>query len=153
MRIIYDGFTTEEMENVFNNNTTIYPSTDGHAWLCTDMDVFNELDNRFKFKEADVYAIDLETYIRNQYEDEYFDYLGCDICLADYAECVLHFVDDTGLEGKDWDKTIDEHIKAYVMTEVRFQVDEALKKMVDAGWDLSELTDLVEYATRYGSQK
>lgn len=149
MRVVYNDWITEEMEAAFKAEETIYLSSDGEAWLFTDMEVFNEMNQKFQFDvdlddREHVYNVDIENYIKNTYEENEFDYLGCRIQLADYYECVLDCIEYNGLDGNDWDKTIDDWIKADVMTEVREQVTESLSKMVDVGWDLTELIGLTD---------
>ena len=39
MRVIYNDFITEEMERIFNEEGTIFLSSDENAWLFTDMEV------------------------------------------------------------------------------------------------------------------
>lgn len=144
MRVVYNDWITEEMETAFKAEESIYLSSDGDDWLFTDMEVFNQMNERFQFNvdlddREHVYNTDLEHYIYNRYEESYFDYLGCNIHLPAYTDCILELIDNIGLEGKDWDKTIDANIKWRVMLEVRERVEESLHKMFDSGWDLTEL--------------
>ena len=157
MRVVYNDWITEEMEVVFKAEKTIYLSSDGEAWLFTDMEVFNEMNQKFQFdvdlpNREHVYNVDIEKYVINTYEENEFNYLGCSIQLADYYECISDHIEYNGLDGDDWDKTIDGWIKAYVMTEVMEQVKESLFKISNAGYDLSELCGLAEYVMKETSK-
>ena len=158
MRVIYNDWITKEMEAAFKEQETVYLSSTGNEWLFTDMEVFYDMNEKFHFdmeteEREHVYNVDLEKHIYDKYEEDRFEYLGCNIELSDYAECVMETVEFNGLEGNDWDKTVDEWLKASVMTEVREQVTESLSQMIKSGWDLSELKGLVERATRYSGKE
>ena len=42
MRVVYNDFITDEMEEAFKEESTVYLSSDGSAWLFTDMEVFKK---------------------------------------------------------------------------------------------------------------
>ena len=151
MRVIYNdsGIFTNEMKECFNAEETIYLSSDGEAWLFTNMEVFNEMDNKFQFKnKRDIFPIDLETYIRYQYEEIELNYFGFDICVADYREIVLELIENGYLDiyNNNWDKGIDEHIRDAAMEGLRIEMEETLVKMIDDGWDINELKDAISNA-------
>ena len=49
MRVVYNDFITDEMEKAFKAESSVYLSSDGSAWLFTDMEVFKKMDKKFQF--------------------------------------------------------------------------------------------------------
>lgn len=146
MRIVYNYCTTEEMEEAFKAEPTIYLSSDGDEWLFTDMEVFSQMDKKFQFEieteeRERVYNVNVEDYIYNRYEEDRFDYFGLNIDMSDFNELVAQVVDSNPgiLCCEGWDKVIDEHIKAAVMTNVMEEVREIISKLINDGWDVTEL--------------
>ena len=151
MRVIYNdsGIFTNEIKECFNADKTIYLSSDGEAWLFTDMEVFNEMDNKFQFKnERDIFPIDLETYIKNKYEDIQLDYFGFDLWIEDYGELVLETIENGCLDicNNNWDKAIDEQIRCAVIEGLRIEMEYVLVRMINDGWDINELKDAIPNA-------
>ena len=151
MKIIYAGNLTEEMENAFKNETTCFLSSKEHAWLFIDMDVFNDIDGRFQFEieteDKDfIYPRNIEEYLECEYEEDYLNYLGSNLHLSDYAEITAEMVED--LEGElcnnNWDETLDRWIKTQAMTGIMIHVEKTLQKMINDGYDISQLFGLAE---------
>ena len=153
MRVVYDDLITDEMREAFKEESTVYLSSDGNAWLFTDMEVFDKLDKKFQFdvetdERESVYNVSIEEYINNQYEEVELNYLGIHIDVVDYDEFVLEVIDnnENDLCCEGWDKVIDGWIKASVMTGFAAEVEDTIVKMIDDGWDISELKEVVDSA-------
>lgn len=153
MRVVYNDFITDEMEKAFKEESTVYLSSDGSAWLFTDMEVFKKMDKKFQFdldtdEREHIYNVDIEEYINNQYEEVELNYLGIHIDIVDYDELVLEVIDnnENDLCCEGWDKVIDGWIKASAMTGFAAEVEDAIVKMIDDGWDISELKEVVDSA-------
>lgn len=153
MRVIYNFSITDEMEEVFKKEETIYLSSDGEKWLFTDMSVFDEMDKKFQFdvdteKKQHAYWVDMEGYINNQYEEENLTYFGLRINMTDYDELVLELIDNNQYKlcCEGWDKVIDEWLRACTMEGIRMGVEDIVCQMIDDGWNISELKDAVSNA-------
>lgn len=151
MRVVYNDFITEEMEEVFKAESSVYLSNDGDAWLFTDMKVFDKMDKKFHFDiETDerehVYNTDIQSYIYNTYEESVAKYFGFDIELSEYDEDVALTCESCieSLCNNEWDKTIDAWVKCDVVMEMRERVREILQTMIEDGYDLTELKGIVE---------
>ena len=160
MRVIYNDFITEEMERIFNEEGTIFLSSDENAWLFTDMEVFNEVDKEFQFdietdERESIYPIDLDTYLRNKYEDKYLNYFGFDICIADYSEIVLEAIENDWIDlyCENWDKNIDEYIKVAALDGLKFEMEETFIGMIDDGYDIDQFKDIVSNAMSIRDKK
>ena len=153
MRVVYDDLITDEMREAFKEESTVYLSSDRNAWLFTDMEVFDKLDKKFQFdvetdERESVYNVSIEEYINNQYEEVELNYLGIHIDVVDYDELVLEVIDnnENDLCCEGWDKVIDGWIKASAMTGFAAEVEDSIVKMIDDGWDISELKEVVDSA-------
>ena len=154
MRVVYDDLITDEMREVFNTEESVYLSSDGSAWLFTDMKVFNKLDKKFQFdvetdERESVYNVSIEDYISNTYEETVAEYFGFDIEFAGYDVSDVCEDNVSDLCNNEWDKTIDAWMKADVILEIKIEMQETLKKMLHDGYDITELKTVVEDVTRW----
>ena len=154
MRVVYDDLITDEMREAFNTEESVYLSSDGSAWLFTDMKVFNKLDKKFQFDvETDerepVYNVSIEDYISNTYEETVAEYFGFDIEFAGYDVSDVCEDNVSDLCNNEWDKTIDAWMKADVILEIKIEMQETLKKMLHDGYDIAELKTVVEDVMRW----
>ena len=156
MRVVYNDFITEEMEEVFKAESSVYLSSDGDAWLFTDMEIFNKLDKKFKFnteteERERVYNTDIQGYIYTTYDGTVAKYFGFDIELSEYDEDVALVCENRikDLCNNEWDKKIDAWVKFDVMTEIRIRVEKNLQDMIKDGYDLTELKGIVEEVLKY----
>lgn len=155
MKITLNEWFTEEIEKELKAEKTCYPSEDGNWWLFTDMDVYDRISKKYRFdeelEERDGYRIwyeNIEGYIKLQYEGEYVDCLGVSVYMGDYAEITAEvFEDNPGLLCNDrWDKVIEEHLKAQIMTGIKVELIDSLVNMIQEGYDLFELKSAIEMA-------
>ena len=149
MRVVYDDLITDEMREAFNTEESIYLSSDGSAWLFTDMKVFNKLDKKFQFdvetdERESVYNVSIENYISNTYEETVAEYFGFNIEFAGYDVSDVCEDNVGDLCDNEWDKTIDAWMKADVILEIKIEMQETLKKMLHDGYDIAELKSVVE---------
>lgn len=149
MRVVYNDFITDEMEEAFKEESTVYLSSDGSAWLFTDMEVFNKMDKKFQFdldtdEREHVYNVSIEDYISNTYEETVAEYFGFDIEFAGYDVSDVCEDNVSDLCNNEWDKTIDAWMKADVILEIKIEMQETLKKMLHDGYDIAELKTVVE---------
>ena len=149
MRVVYDDLITDEMREVFNTEESVYLSSDGSAWLFTDMKVFNKLDKKFQFdvetdERESVYNVSIEDYISNTYEETVAEYFGFNIEFAGYDVSDVCEDNVGDLCNNEWDKTIDAWMKADVILEIKIEMQETLKKMLHDGYDIAELKTVVE---------
>ena len=154
MRVVYDDLITDEMREVFNTEESVYLSSDGSAWLFTDMKVFNKLDKKFQFdvetdERESVYNVSIEDYISNTYEETVAEYFGFDIEFAGYDVSDVCEDNVSDLCNNEWDKTIDAWMKADVILEIKIEMQETLKKMLHDGYDIAELKTVVEDVMRW----
>ena len=154
MRVVYDDLITDEMREAFNTEESVYLSSDGSAWLFTDMKVFNKLDKKFQFDvETDerepVYNVSIEDYISNTYEETVAEYFGFDIEFAGYDVSDVCEDNVSDLCNNEWDKTIDTWMKADIILEIKIEMQETLKKMLNDGYDIAELKSVVEDVMRW----
>lgn len=154
MRVVYDDLITDEMREAFNTEESVYLSSDGSAWLFTDMKVFDKLDKKFQFdvetdERDEVYNVSIEDYISNTYEEMVAEYFGFNIEFAGYdvSDVCEDNIDD--LCNNEWDKTIDSWMKADVVLEIKVEMQETLKKMLHDGYDIAELKNVVEDVMRW----
>ena len=149
MRVVYDDLITDEMREVFNTEESVYLSSDGSAWLFTDMKVFDKLDKKFQFdvetdERESVYNVSIEDYISNTYEETVAEYFGFNIEFAGYDVSDVCEDNVGDLCNNEWDKTIDAWMKADVILEIKIEMQETLKKMLHDGYDIAELKTVVE---------
>ena len=149
MRVVYNDFITDEMEEVFKDGSTDYLSSDGSAWLFTDMEVFKKMDKKFQFgletEERDyVYNTNIESYISNRYSDAVADYFGFDIALSEYDETDVCEDNIECLCNNEWDKKIEAWIKADVVLEIKERMREVIRDMLHDGYDITELKGIVD---------
>ena len=149
MRVVYDDLITDEMREAFNTEESVYLSSDGSAWLFTDMKVFNKLDKKFQFdvetdERESVYNVSIEDYISNTYEETVAEYFGFNIEFAGYDVSDVCEDNVGDLCNNEWDKTIDAWMKADVILEIKIEMQETLKKMLHDGYDIAELKTVVE---------
>lgn len=149
MRVVYDDLITDEMREAFNTEESVYLSSDGSAWLFTDMKVFNKLDKKFQFdvetdERESVYNVSIEDYISNTYEETVAEYFGFDIEFAGYDVSDVCEDNVSDLCNNEWDKTIDAWMKADVILEIKIEMQETLEKMLHDGYDIAELKTVVE---------
>ena len=154
MRVVYDDLITDEMREAFNTEESVYLSSDGSAWLFTDMKVFNKLDKKFQFdvetdERESVYNVSIEDYISNTYEETVAEYFGFDIEFAGYDVSDVCEDNVSDLCNNEWDKTIDAWMKADVILEIKIEMQETLKKMLHDGYDITELKTVVEDVMRW----
>ena len=154
MRVVYNDFITDEMEEAFKEESTIYLSSDGSAWLFTDMEVFKKMDKKFQFdvetdERESVYNVSIEDYISNTYEERVAEYFGFNIEFADYDVSDVCEDNVSDLCNNEWDKTIDAWMKADVILEIKIEMQETLKKMLHDGYDIAELKTVVEDVMRW----
>ena len=154
MRVVYSDFITEEMEDAFKEESTVYLSSDGSAWLFTDMEVFKSMDKKFQFdletdKRERVYNTDISDYISDTYEETVAEYFGFNIEFAGYDVSDVCEDNVSDLCNNEWDKTIDAWIKADVILEIKIEMQETLKKMLHDGYDIAELKTVVEDVMRW----
>ena len=153
MRVVYDDLITDEMREVFNTEESVYLSSDGSAWLFTDMKVFDKLDKKFQFdvetdERESVYNVSIEDYISNTYEETVAEYFGFNIEFAGYDVSDICEDNISDLCNNEWDKTIDAWMKADVILEIKIEMQETLKKMLHDGYDIAELKTVVEDVMR-----
>ena len=153
MRVVYDDLITDEMREAFKEESTVYLSSDGNAWLFTDMEVFDKLDKKFQFdvetdERESVYNVSIEDYISNTYEETVAEYFGFDIEFAGYDVSDVCEDNVSDLCNNEWDKTIDAWMKADVILEIKIEMQETLKKMLHDGYDIAELKTVVEDVMR-----
>ena len=158
MRVVYDDLITDEMREAFNTEESVYLSSDGSAWLFTDMKVFNKLDKKFQFdveidERESVYNVSIEDYISNTYEETVAEYFGFDIEFAGYDVSDVCEDNVSDLCNNEWDKTIDAWMKADVILEIKIEMQETLKKMLHDGYDIAELKTVVEDVIRREENK
>ena len=149
MRVVYNDFITEEMEEAFKEESTVYLSSDGDAWLFTDMDVFKKMDKKFQFDiETDererVYNTDISDYISNIYEVTVADYFGFDIHLSEYDETDVCEYNIECLCNNEWDKKIEAWIKVDVVLEIKERMREVIRDMLHDGYDITQLKGIVD---------
>lgn len=153
MRVVYNDFITDEMEKTFKAEESIYLSTDGEKWLFTDMEVFNEMDKKFQFdidtEERDhVYNVNMEDYLNNRYEEDRVEYFGLYIEYTEYSELVLEIMENN--EGDlccdTWEEVIDKWMKAVLIDGIKMEMEEIFEKMIDDGWDIRDMKDVVSNA-------
>ena len=149
MRVVYNDFITEEMEEAFKEESTVYLSSDGDAWLFTDMDVFKKMDKKFQFDiETDererVYNTDISDYISNTYEVTVADYFGFDIHLSEYDETDVCEYNIECLCNNEWDKKIEAWIKVDVVLEIKERMREVIRDMLHDGYDITQLKGIVD---------
>ena len=154
MRVVYDDLITDEMREAFNTEESVYLSSDGSAWLFTDMKVFDKLDKKFQFdvetdERESVYNVSIEDYISNTYEETVAEYFGFDIEFAGYDVSDVCEDNVSDLCNNEWDKTIDAWMKADVILEIKIEMQETLKKMLHDGYDIAELKTVVEDVIRW----
>ena len=154
MRVVYDDLITDEMREAFNTEESVYLSSDGSAWLFTDMKVFNKLDKKFQFdvetdERESVYNVSIEDYISNTYEETVAEYFGFDIEFAGYDVSDVCEDNVSDLCNNEWDKTIDAWMKADIILEIKIEMQETLKKMLNDGYDIAELKSVVEDVMRW----
>ena len=154
MRVVYDDLITDEMREVFNTEESVYLSSDGSAWLFTDMKVFDKLDKKFQFdvetdERESVYNVSIEDYISNTYEETVAEYFGFNIEFAGYDVSDVCEDNVSDLCNNEWDKTIDAWMKADVILEIKIEMQETLKKMLHDGYDIAELKTVVEDVMRW----
>ena len=153
MRVVYDDLITDEMREAFNTEESVYLSSDGSAWLFTDMEVFKKMDKKFQFdvetdERESVYNVSIEDYISNTYEETVAEYFGFDIEFAGYDVSDVCEDNVSDLCNNEWDKTIDAWMKADVILEIKIEMQETLKKMLHDGYDIAELKTVVEDVMR-----
>ena len=153
MRVVYDDLITDEMREVFNTEESVYLSSDGSAWLFTDMKVFDKLDKKFQFdietdERESVYNVSIEDYISNTYEETVAEYFGFNIEFAGYDVSDICEDNISDLCNNEWDKTIDAWMKADIILEIKIEMQETLKKMLNDGYDIAELKTVVEDVMR-----
>ena len=149
MRVVYDDLITDEMREAFNTEESVYLSSDGSAWLFTDMKVFDKLDKKFQFdvetdERESVYNVSIEDYISNTYEETEAEYFGYNIPFAGYDVSDICEDNISDLCNNEWDKTIDAWMKADIILEIKIEMQETLKKMFHDGYDIAELKTVVE---------
>ena len=149
MRVVYNDFITEEMEEAFKEESTVYLSSDGSAWLFTDMEVFKKMDKKFQFgldtdERERVYNTDISDYISNTYEETVADYFGFDIYLSEYDETDVCEDNISDLCNNEWDKTIEAWIKVDVVLEIKERMREVIRDMLHDGYDITELKGIVD---------
>ena len=154
MRVVYDDLITDEMREAFNKEESVYLSSDGSAWLFTDMKVFDKLDKKFQFdvetdERESVYNVSIEDYISNTYEETVAEYFGFNIEFADYDVSDVCEDNVSDLCNNEWDKTIDAWMKADIILEIKIEMQETLKKMLHDGYDIAELKTVVEDVMRW----
>ena len=154
MRVVYDDLITDEMREAFNTEESVYLSSDGSAWLFTDMKVFDKLDKKFQFdvetdERESVYNVSIEDYISNTYEETVAEYFGFNIEFAGYDVSDVCEDNVGDLCNNEWDKTIDAWMKADVILEIKIEMQETLKKMLHDGYDIAELKSVVEDVMRW----
>ena len=154
MRVVYDDLITDEMREVFNTEESVYLSSDGSAWLFTDMKVFDKLDKKFQFdvetdERESVYNVSIEDYISNTYEETVAEYFGFNIEFAGYDVSDICEDNISDLCNNEWDKTIDAWMKADIILEIKIEMQETLKKMLHDGYDIAELKTVVEDVMRW----
>ena len=153
MRVVYDDLITDEMREAFNTEESVYLSSDGSAWLFTDMKVFDKLDKKFQFdvetdERESVYNVSIEDYISNTYEETVAEYFGFNIEFAGYDVSDICEDNISDLCNNEWDKTIDAWMKADIILEIKIEMQETLKKMLNDGYDIAELKTVVEDVMR-----
>lgn len=153
MRVVYDDLITDEMREAFNKEESVYLSSDGSAWLFTDMKVFDKLDKKFQFdvetdERESVYNVSIEDYISNTYEETVAEYFGFNIEFAGYDVSDVCEDNISDLCNNEWDKTIDAWMKADIILEIKIEMQETLKKMLNDGYDIAELKTVVEDVMR-----
>lgn len=154
MRVVYDDLITDEMREAFNTEESVYLSSDGSAWLFTDMKVFDKLDKKFQFdvetdERESIYNVSIEDYISNTYEETVAEYFGFNIEFAGYDVSDVCEDNVSDLCNNEWDKTIDAWMKADVILEIKIEMQETLKKMLHDGYDIAELKTVVEDVMRW----
>lgn len=153
MRVVYDDLITDEMREAFNTEESVYLSSNGSAWLFTDMKVFDKLDKKFQFdvetdERESVYNVSIEDYISNTYEETVAEYFGFNIEFAGYDVSDVCEDNVSDLCNNEWDKTIDSWMKADVVLEIKIRMEETIIKMLHDGYDISELKNVVEDVMR-----
>ena len=153
MRVVYDDLITDEMREAFNKEESVYLSSDGSAWLFTDMKVFDKLDKKFQFdvetdERESVYNVSIEDYISNTYEETVAEYFGFNIEFAGYDVSDVCEDNISDLCNNEWDKTIDAWMKADIILEIKIEMQETLKKILNDGYDIAELKTVVEDVMR-----
>lgn len=150
MRVVYNSFITDEMEEAFEKEKSIFLSTDGEKWLFTDMEVFNEMDKKFQFdiesEERDhVYNVNMEDYLSNRYEEDRVEYFGLRIEYTDYTELILEILENNEVDlcCSTWEEVIDGWMKAVLVDAVKWDLEEIFEKMIDDGWDIRDMKDIV----------
>lgn len=153
MRVVYNSFITDEMEEAFKKEESIFLSTDGEKWLFTDMEVFNEMDKKFQFdidteERGHVYNVDMAGYFRNRYEEDRIEYFGLYLEVTDYDELVLEIIDNNegDLYCDNWEEVVDKWTKAILMDAVKMELEEIFEKMIDDGWDIRDMKNVVSNA-------
>ena len=149
MRVVYDDLITDEMREVFNTEESVYLSSDGSAWLFTDIKVFNKLDKKFQFdldtdEREHVYNTDISDYISNTYEETVVDYFGFDIHPSEYDETDVCEDNIECLCNNEWDKKIEAWIKVDVVLEIKERMREVIRDMLHDGYDITELKGIVD---------
>ena len=149
MRVVYNDFITDEMEKAFKAESSVYLSSDGSAWLFTDMEVFKKMDKKFQFdldtdEREHVYNTDISDYISNTYEETVADYFGFDIHLSEYDETDVCEDNIECLCNNEWDKQIEAWIKVDVVLEIKERMREVIRDMLHDGYDITELKGIVE---------
>lgn len=146
---LYNDFITDEMEEAFKEESTVYLSSDGSAWLFTDMGVFKKMDKKFQFdldtdEREFVYNTDISDYISNTYEETVADYFGFGIHLSEYDVTDVCEDNIECLCNNEWDKKIEAWIKAEVVVEIKERMREVIRDMFHDGYDITELKGIVD---------
>ena len=154
MRIIVNEFITEEMREEFLASGSCYLSSDERFWLFGNMDFFNQMDSKYHFDKEDmddsIYNCNLQKYIEMIYEGKCVNILGVPECLDGYAEITARVLEENAycLLTNNWDKIVEEHLKANVMTGVKIYLVDNIVTLLKDGFDIFEIKDAIRMAER-----
>lgn len=98
-------------------------------------------------EEIKNYSIkNIENYVDCMYEQEYYDILGINGCMADESENVMETIVFAFNEGRlsdeklsDWQGLIDKTVKQHIMEYVASEVGNKVRELKSNGYDISEL--------------
>ena len=155
-----DDFRDEDIEKMKKRNIKGAYFGESHVLTTSDESYEQVFDMLRDFTDGDEEWIkdikshcikNIEDYVECVYEQEYYDILGVDGCMANESENVMETIVFAFNEGKlsdeelsDWQGLIDKTVKQHVMEYVADEVANKVKKLKADGYDISELIDSLD---------
>lgn len=114
-------------------------------------DVISEIvsDNEIVEEIKSHFIKNIEDYVECVYEQEYYEILGVDGCMADQSENVMEsivFMFNDGIlseeELSNWESLIDKITKQHVMENVMYELKDKLSELKEQGYNIQVLREL-----------